>query len=92
VVVALLRLGQERGLDGLTLHLPQVRLEVNVGPLKRFKMLNLNLHIVLSHLPNTQMAPGSIPSGNIFLNYLGENVVIDVMWQLVVGLERCWNL
>ena len=33
VVVALLRLGQERGLDGLPFHLPQVRLEVDVGPL-----------------------------------------------------------
>ncbi len=34
VVVALLRLGQERGLDRLPLHLPQVRLEINVRPLK----------------------------------------------------------
>ena len=34
VVVALLWLGQERGLDGLTLHLPQVGFEVDVGPLQ----------------------------------------------------------
>lgn len=39
VVVALLRLGQERRLDRLALHLPQVRLEVDVGPLESWVTL-----------------------------------------------------
>ncbi len=43
MVVALLRLGQERGLDRLPLHLPQVRFEVNVRPLERKNCLDILL-------------------------------------------------